>query len=468
MLTQLPAEIIAQIIEYLSKEGARSIALACRVLMEHAYRRLYRVIRIFVENGNIIPYHAELVLFHPHLLRYASSLLILPSRRSPLSIRLRAHRENSPTSVDHLCSHLVTMYRLTSIMLYFAAGNHTAVLSALEGLDPARRIMLDFNFDPMIEAYTIILDNPLPVQSIYLPMHESGYQLGNKLLHKCSQSISRLGLLLHSTAIPDFPFLPHLRSFSLYLTGNSDRDLTPWLPFFIQHPSLTSVSLDCRFKSVSPVPLALLPNLRSIKAHPPIIQWLILGRPVHHADIQFYSSSSSNINTTFHSLPLSHGPITTLDIDSSVFLSPDTLVDMIHSLPMLRILKLSTVYQVRPQLKDRCLLTDFKQFPFVVESILQAFGRCKHVQRIQLRFRITDPIPDQTKYFWSIADLVDMIVTMQESGAGDLWRFEIEGYFIAWEEKGTVERIGWLDVASQPKLKGEWKICLGNHNVVRY
>jgi len=53
-----------------------------------------------------------------------------------------------------------------------------------------------------------------------------------------------------------------------------------------------------------------------------------------------------------------------------------------------------------------------------------------------------------------------MIATIQESGASDLWRFEIEGVTIGLHEAGTAERIGWQSVASQPNLKGEWKLSL--------
>ena len=351
MLTQLPAEIISQIIEYLSKDDTRSVALTCSGLRQHAYRRFFRVIRIFVEKGNMIPYHAELVRYYPHLLLYASSLLILPSSRAPLAIRLREHRDIPATPLDCLCTHFATMCRLNSISLCFAASNHAAVLSALEGLGPSRRITLDFNFDPMLQPDIFISESPLPVRSIYLPMNESGYRLGTSLLQKCSQSISRLGLRLHSTSIPDIPFLPHLRIFSLYLSGNDDCDLTSWLPFFEQHPFLSSVSLDRSFTSVGPVPLVLLPNLQSLKAHPLIIGRLIPGRPVHYIDLQFYGSAPCNINTTFQSLSLSHGPCTTLNIASSILLSTDTLIDMIHSLPMLRIFKLLTVHQVRRRLR---------------------------------------------------------------------------------------------------------------------
>ena len=357
MLTQLPAEIISQIIGYLSREETRSIALTCSGLQPHAYRRFYRVIRIFVEKGILIPFHAKLVLHYPHLLLYASSLLILPSGRTPLAIRLypREHRDIPETPLDCLCSHFASMHRLTSISLHFAAGNHTTVLSALEKLDPPRHITLDFNFDPMLQPDIFITSSSLPVQSIYIPVDESGSRLGNNLLQRWSPSISRLGLLLHSTSTLDIPFLPHLRIFSLYLRGNDNCDLTSWLPFFARHPLLSSVSLDRSFTSVTSAPLPLLPTLQSLKAHPLIIGKLISGRPVHYIDLQFYGSAPCNINTAFQSLSLSNGPVTTLNIASGILLLTDTLIDMIHILPMLRAFKLSTVHEARPRLIGRYL-----------------------------------------------------------------------------------------------------------------
>lgn len=91
------------------------------------------------------------------------------------------------------------------------------------------------------------------------------------------------------------------------------------------------------------------------------------------------------------------------------------------------------------------------------------------MQHIQLKFTVpTRIIHDPNKSIWTTADLVDMIATIQEGGARDLWRYEIEAYMIAREEKGIAERIGWLDVPSQPRLKGDWTISLRSHSLIRF
>ena len=57
-----------------------------------------------------------------------------------------------------------------------------------------------------------------------------------------------------------------------------------------------------------------------------------------------------------------------------------------------------------------------------------------------------------------------MIATIHDGAIGDFSRYEIEVYFSLWEEKDTAEQIRWLDIPSQPKLKGEWTIHLSSHN----
>ena len=53
-----------------------------------------------------------------------------------------------------------------------------------------------------------------------------------------------------------------------------------------------------------------------------------------------------------------------------------------------------------------------------------------------------------------------MIAATQKSGASDLRIFELEGVTLNRQERCNAERIGWQSVASQPNLKGEWKIRL--------
>jgi hypothetical protein len=80
---------------------------------------------------------------------------------------------------------------------------------------------------------------------------------------------------------------------------------------------------------------------------------------------------------------------------------------------------------------------------------------------IRLKFTSPDSGLHQNTSPWSSTSFVDMIATVQASGAEGLWSFEIEGYSTTGQRVGCIaERIGWLDVASQPKLKGEWNISL--------
>jgi hypothetical protein len=358
MLTQLPSEIIVQIIERLPSEDARSIPLVCSALRPHAYRRLFRTIRVFVEEESIIPRYAELVLFYPHLLQYASRFLVWPPGRAPKPVYSREHGEIQAIPVHLLWSHLITMHRLVVVGLHLAPNNYAAVLSALERLDSARHISL--YFFQRLQHDTVISGNALPVQSFRLPMNVSGHQLGNQLLHKFSQSLVELRLDLHDASIPIFPVLPHLRIFSLRVTNTTvDQDLGLWLPFFNQHSSLTHVTLDIAVTSVTQVHPTLLPYLQSLAAHPLIIERLIPGRPVHTINVNpiyaYFQTFPIPYDTIFQSFPRSCVPITTLDITVEVLLSTNTLVDMIHSLPMLRVLKLSTGYRVSSRLEDRFL-----------------------------------------------------------------------------------------------------------------
>ena len=458
MLTQLPSDIIPQIIECLHfSRDVRSLALVCSALRPHTCCRLFKVIRIFVEEGSIIPYHAELILFYPHLLQYVSSLLIwqpgrLPMRRSP--------REISAIPVHYLWTRLVIMHRVTFIN-FGLVSNYAGILSAMEGLDPSRRIAL--KFCQTIQPDIVLSEGSLPVRNLDLPLDQSGHRLGNQLLQKCSQSLCQLRLDLRDTSIPDFPHLPHVRIFHLRLASwTNNQDLTPWLPFFDQHPSLTHVSLDVGFTTVTLAHPTLLPNLQSLTAHPLIIERLIPGRPIHNVANfcpRDFRNCSVSYTTFFRSLVLSSVPLTTLAIVTDILLSTVALVDMIRGFPMLRNFRLTNNYEVCDWLKGGGLHIDLTQFPFAIDGILHALGKCRYLQHIMLAF--TDPnsdTPDERRSFWSRADIVDMIAVIQESGADDLWSFDLTGDYGERREVWFAARVGWLGVASQPKLKGEWDI----------
>lgn len=365
MLAQLPSEIVDQIIECLpSKEDALSIALVCSALRPHANRRLFRSLRVFVERGNIVPVYAEMVLSYPHLLQYPTHLMIWPPVRPPKSVYSQEHGEIPTIPVHYLWTQLVNMPRLTSLELHMSSGDYGAVLSALEGLDAARNITL--HLGDRIQNDISISENPLPVKRLKLCVNERerSHRLEKQLLQKCSQSLFELRLILYDACTPDFPFLPFLRILALVALVGKGSDITPWLPFLMQHPSLTSVMLSPAISSVNPVQPFLLPNLQSLKAHPLVIEQLIPGRPVHSVTIYRSNNPTSSYNTIFQSLALPCVPVTTLYIDATVYAiqSTKTLVDMIRSLPMLRELDLLIGYQVCRSLKGKSLVNDFNSF----------------------------------------------------------------------------------------------------------
>ena len=68
------------------------------------------------------------------------------------------------------------------------------------------------------------------------------------------------------------------------------------------------------------------------------------------------------------------------------------------------------------------------------------------------------PLPDGSKVMWSKSDFVQMIQTVQESGAADLLSFELEVDVQGSNGGCRAKRVGWLDVPSQPYFKGEWRV----------
>ena len=80
------------------------------------------------------------------------------------------------------------------------------------------------------------------------------------------------------------------------------------------------------------------------------------------------------------------------------------------------------------------------------------------MRHIRLLIYAFVPLPDGSKVMWSRSDFVQMIQTVQESGAADLLSFELEVDVQGRNEGCRARRVGWLDVPSQPKFKGEWRI----------
>jgi hypothetical protein len=60
----------------------------------------------------------------------------------------------------------------------------------------------------------------------------------------------------------------------------------------------------------------------------------------------------------------------------------------------------------------------------------------------------------------SRGDFVQMVQKVQESGASDLWSFQLSVHVGGRRESCEAIRVGWLDVPWQPMLRGEWKFYL--------
>ena len=66
-------------------------------------------------------------------------------------------------------------------------------------------------------------------------------------------------------------------------------------------------------------------------------------------------------------------------------------------------------------------------------------------------------MPHIARPLWSRGNFVQMVQTIQESGAAGLRSFELRTTM----EGCEAMRVGWLDVPRQPTLRGEWRfdIC---------
>jgi len=332
MLARLPLEIIDLIFECLDFEDIRSIARVCAALRLPAQLRLFRAMRILISAEDTYPKHTEHILSSPHLLQYASRLTIL-ERFGPYTTR-------NEIIIHPLWFYLSTMYRLSYIEIALKPSNTSRVLSALESLDSAREIGLKLTI--ALTPDLLISDNPLPVRSLSMLVHTLGDRVGTRLLQKCSASLRELHLYLQESTIPSLPFLPHLFELSLHTEYDGDDPaLMSWFPFFYRHPTITRLSLDRKFTLGAPVPPNLLPNLRSLEAHPILIELLIPGRPVHNVHAKYYSDITTCITPQFpvdillQPLQQSLVPVTTLEISTRIHFPKNDLINIVQALPKL-------------------------------------------------------------------------------------------------------------------------------------
>ena len=64
------------------------------------------------------------------------------------------------------------------------------------------------------------------------------------------------------------------------------------------------------------------------------------------------------------------------------------------------------------------------------------------------------------QWVWSRAGYIQMVRTIQENGAQNLWWFDIQMKLNRRHEGCLLEKLGWQDVLWQPELRGEWKVEL--------
>ena len=249
------------------------------------------------------------------------------------------------------------MHRLTSVEICLDPNNCSRALSALESLGSGKEIALDLgrNLAPDL----LISDNPLPIHTLELRVDASNHEVATRLVQKCSQSLRQLRLFLRDNTTPPLPFLPHLSEFfvhtDLHEVGN-EPDLMSLFPFLDQHPTITRLVLGYEFTLAVQPPPNLLPNLQFLEATPPIIERLILGRPVNDIDAIYPSQTAYHFPGDIMLQPLrqSYVPVTTLAIGTDILLPNDSLINKVRALPKLRKFTLRWPwYEVRPLFEDR-------------------------------------------------------------------------------------------------------------------
>ena len=346
MFAQLPFEIVDHIVGYLDFEDVRSIACVCSAFRPPAQLRLFRTIDIGPDSSGLYPRHTMSILSSPHLLQYASRLIV----ESVGSMQQTSHQ--------FWRSHLPVMYRLRTMYLDLEPSDCSKALSALESLGSARGIALIFY--RKLAPNMLISDNPLPVHSLVLWVGTSNHQVVTRLIQKCSQSLRKLTLLLEDNITPPSIFLPHLYEFSVktYLrhTGN-EPDLMSWFPFLDQHPTIARLSLCYKFTLTGQLSPDLLPNLQFLSATPVIIERLIPGRVVDDIDAVYRFPPGHRFPVDIILQPLRQPPVpvTSIAIDAkNTALPNDYLVNLVQTLPKLRIFTLKwTCYEVRQSLEGR-------------------------------------------------------------------------------------------------------------------
>ena len=331
MFAQLPFEIVDHIVGYLDIKDVRSIARVCSAFRLPAQLRLFRAIRFASSANKPYPDRIESILSTPHLLQYLSHLEVLCS---------------DSTHQTSFHSLLPRLPRLSSMEIHLYLGDCSRALSALEGLGSEKKITLSLGraLDPNL----LISNNPLPVHSLKSYLDAPNHQVATRLIQKCSQSLSKLTLILKDNATPPLPFLPHLCELFVRSYCN-DLDLMSWFPFLYQHPTITRISLGGFTSAVQPSP-NLLPNLQFLEAAPQIIGWLIPGRPVNHIRATYnYQTTDRFLNDImFRPLRQSFVSVTVLAILTNVPFPNDVLINIDQALPKLRKFILRwTCYEVR-------------------------------------------------------------------------------------------------------------------------
>ncbi len=326
MVARLPFEIVDHIVGYLDVEDVRSIARVCSAFRLPAQIRLFSSIDIASSPSKAYPGRIESILSSPHLLQYSSRLLV------------QCIGSMQQNSIQSLWPHLPVMYRLRNMYIYLGPGDCSRALSALESLGSGREIALDFrrNLAPNL----LISDNPLPIHTLELRVDTSNHQVATRLVQKCSQSLRRLRLILRDNTTPPLPFLPHLYEFFVYThlhEKGKELDLMSLFPFLDQHPTITRLLLGNEFTLAVQPPPNLLPNLQFLGATPPIIDRLILGRPVNDIDAICPSQASRfPVDIMLQPLRQSFVPVTTLAIDADIYFPYDDLINILRALPKLR------------------------------------------------------------------------------------------------------------------------------------
>ena len=454
MLTQLPVEIIDQVIECLSPEDIRAIACVCSALRPPAQVRLFRTIciRSLAEVDDTTPSRTEVILSHPSLLRCASRLIVEESQ----------FPDQREISIDSLWHHLPMMYRLTYLELDLRPSNYAIGLSTLEGLGSTREI--DLNLMLPLTPDLVMSDKPLPVRSLAISVTAVDDQVTRRLIQKCSQSLRKLRLFLQMNGVPSIPPLPHLCELSLHaIFPGNDTDFASWFPFLEQHPTITRISMDTGYVLAVPTPRCVLPNLQSIKANTTVCEWLIPGRPVQdvHAEYYSYTSPQFPLDVMFRVLRLSNVPLTTLEITTYNMLHGEELINMVQTLPKLRKFMLDKPrYAVCQFSRVGVFKSDQKQYPFELHGILSALGRCRDMTHIRLSLWDSVDPPNESKVLWARSDFVQMIHTVQENGAADLGSLDLQVGLVDRHEGFQATRVGWLDVPWQPEFRGEWRLDL--------